>query len=124
MRLVLIITILILSACATQTVDKRQNNQAAIKFVHGKDIYVQNCLPCHGGNGKGAFPGISDLTQVKVFKSSSTSNELLFQYIEPIKKGVKSSNGMYMPPKGGNPNLTDQDIKEVLQYMREKFSSK
>ena len=50
MRLVLIITILILSACATQTVDKRQNNQAAIKFVHGKD----------GSSGKCVLSGSTD----------------------------------------------------------------
>jgi hypothetical protein len=26
-------------------------------------------------------------------------------------------------PKGGNPNLTEQDIREVLKYMHEKFTN-
>jgi len=28
---------------------------------------------------------------------------------------------MAMPPKGGNPALTDADLKAVLKYMRNEF---
>lgn len=113
------------TACATQTEINAPSKQSSIKNIHGKHIYDQSCLPCHGGDGKGALAGISDLTQVEVFKSDATSDAALFKYLKSIKQGIKSSNGgMSMPPKGGSLDLTDQEIREVLKYMREKFATK
>jgi len=119
----LIMLVFILTACATQTEIGSTSNQVTIKNIQGKHMYDQNCLPCHGSDGVGAFAGISDLTQAEAFNAGMASDEVLFKYLEPIKQGVKSSSGgVSMPPKGGNPNLTDQDIREVLKYMREKFN--
>jgi len=42
--------------------------------------------------------------------------------INHITNGFQSSGSpMAMPPKGGNPNLDDNAVSEVLKYIREAF---
>lgn len=118
--------LILVASCATQVTETdRRNNQPAIKNIQGQYIYERNCLPCHGSDGIGAFPGSPDLTQVKGFSAEAHSDAELLEHMVQVKQGIKSSTGsLLMPPKGGNPDLTDQDIREVLEYMREKFSNK
>ncbi len=90
----------------------------------GEKIFEQSCAACHGSDGTGAIAGVPDLTQFKGFKSGENSDAALFEHFSHVKQGIKSSGPISMPPKGGNPNLTDQDIRDVLKYMREKFTGK
>ncbi len=90
--------------------------------VNGFQVYQQNCVACHGSDGTGAFSGVPNLTQVAGFNKTSHSDTDLFQHREHIRKGVKTPGSpIAMPANGGNPNLTDQDIRDVLKYMRNKF---
>jgi mono/diheme cytochrome c family protein len=83
----------------------------------GQAIFQQTCVACHGANGKGAVPGAPDFT--KSGGPLSQSNTLLIKH---IKEGFqKAGDPMAMPPKGGNANLTDDDIKNVLDYIEKTF---
>ena len=85
----------------------------------GKAVYSQTCVACHGANGKGAIPGVADLTD-KNGSLSKTDAEL----IKNITEGFQSPGSfMAMPPKGGNPGLTEADIAAVLAYVRSVFGS-
>lgn len=85
----------------------------------GKKIYDQTCVVCHGQNGKGALPGVTDFTRKD--GPLSKSYKVLFQH---TKQGFQSPGSpMAMPPKGGNPNLTDKDLHQVLDYIRKTYSS-
>ena len=91
---------------------------ASIPAQSGEEIYNQTCVACHGSDGKGMVPGSPDLTASD--GPLSQSDEIL---IQRITEGFKSKGSpMAMPPKGGNTNLTQQDIETVLNYMRENFS--
>lgn len=86
----------------------------------GAAIYKQTCVACHGANGKGSVPGAPDFT--KAHGSLAQSDAVLLSHIE---NGFKTPGSpMVMPPKGGNSKLTADEIKSVLGYIREKFSSK
>ncbi len=86
--------------------------------ISGKVIYQQSCVACHGADGAGAFPGVPDLTEVN---GSLAKPDITL--IKNITDGYQSPGSpMAMPPKGGSPSLTDDDIKAVLGYMREEFS--
>ncbi len=86
----------------------------------GKDIYAGTCVFCHGENGKGEIPGTPDFTKANgpLAKDDAT-------LIEHITDGFESPGGaMPMPAKGGNEELDDQDIKDVLAFLREEFGKK
>ncbi|WP_198246274.1 c-type cytochrome [methane-oxidizing endosymbiont of Gigantopelta aegis] len=88
------------------------------------EIYEANCAACHGSDGTGSISGIPDLTQVAGFKRGRDSDSELFRHIKHVKNGLKTPKSpLAMPAKGGNPNLTEQEIIEVLKYMREKFTN-
>ena len=125
-RKIFLFSVLLLTVgCATQdTGTVQQNNQPTIKNIEGAKIYERDCTPCHGSDGIGAIVGVPDLTQVKGFSSEAHSDAALFEHIKDVKQGIKTPGSpISMPPKGGNPDLTDQDIRKVLEYMREKFAN-
>lgn len=86
---------------------------------NGSKIYHETCIACHGADGKGAIPGTPDFT--KAGGVLSLSEKLLEQRVE---NGFHSSGSpMAMPARGGNPDLTDDDVRDVLAYMRATFQS-
>ena len=124
MNKIFFLALFFLTACATYEPDNL-TSKPEIKNVKGLNIYQQNCIACHGSDGTGALAGVPDLTQVAGFNGNSELHNEVFKHIEHVKKGLKRpGDPMAMPAKGGNPNLTEQDIREVLKYMHEKFTNK
>lgn len=80
----------------------------------GEAIYNQTCVACHGADGKGAMPGVPDLSR-KDGPLAKSDEKLLKRIIEGFQS---PGSPMAMPAKGGNPSLTDQDIREVLSFLR------
>ncbi len=85
----------------------------------GQAIYAQTCIACHGANGKGAIPGVPDFAG-KDSPLSKSDAEL----VRNISEGFQSPGSfMAMPAKGGNPALTEEDVKAVLAYLRAEFGT-
>ncbi len=83
----------------------------------GKAVYSQTCIACHGANGKGTIPGVSDFT--KTDGPLSKSDEEL---VRSISEGLATPGAaLSMPAKGGNPSLTDSDISSLIAYLRSAF---
>lgn len=93
---------------------------ASKKSSHsGKEIYDQTCIACHGPRGKGAIPGVPDLSD-KSGRLSQPYDVLLTNVI----RGLQSPGStMAMPPKGGNPNLSEADIRAVIDYLQSSIGS-
>lgn len=85
--------------------------------VSGKAIYDQTCVACHGVNGKGAIPGVPDLTH-KDGRMSQSDDVLLFNIINGLQS---PGSTMAMPPKGGNSELSESDLRAVMGYLRSTF---
>lgn len=83
----------------------------------GEAVFRQTCIACHGENGKGVVPGAPDLTRSD--GPLAQSDEVVIRHI--IEGFQSPGSPMAMPPKGGNPALTQADIEAVLAYMRERF---
>jgi mono/diheme cytochrome c family protein len=82
--------------------------------LSGQEIYSTTCIACHGADGKGAFPGVPDFKE-----RLSQSDDILIQH---ITEGFQTPGSpMAMPARGGNPDYTDQDLRETLSYIRKNF---
>lgn len=85
---------------------------------HGKSVYERTCVACHGSDGKGTLPGVPPL---------GGNNGRLAKPDDVLMKGMlegfqSPGSTLAMPPKGGDPSLTEDDAKAVLQYMRKTFA--
>jgi mono/diheme cytochrome c family protein len=84
----------------------------------GEKIFASACVGCHGQQGKGV-PGLSqDMTQSQRI-ASATDQELL----EFIKTGrapgdTPGTTVVVMPRKGGVPMLTDENLVDLVAYIR------
>lgn len=85
--------------------------------VNGGRIYAQTCVACHGRDGAGVLPGMPDL-RAPGGRLSQSDSALLRNMINGIQS---PGSPMPMPARGGNPNLTDQDMADVLAYLRATF---
>ena len=82
--------------------------------IAGSIIYSQYCSACHQPDGKGLNSMLAaDLTNPE--RLSKSNEELLGS----ISKGVQGKIG-FMPAWGGI--LTEQQMKDVLQYVRDEFT--
>ncbi|WP_323002683.1 c-type cytochrome [Denitromonas sp.] len=84
----------------------------------GKSVFEQTCIACHGPDGKGVLPGVPDFTDKG--GPLSQPEEVL---VQNVLNGFQSPGSpMAMPPKGGNADLTEADVVEVVKYMRDAFA--
>lgn len=97
----------------------QQDDKKANTTPSGKAIYQQTCVACHGVNGKGAIPGMLDLTGKNSALLKNSDAVLLKRMEEGFQDGGST---IAMPPKGGNPSLTEADLKAVLEYMKQAFT--
>lgn len=90
---------------------------AARPQASGQEIYARGCLACHGSDGTGSLPGVPDLTDPSGALSQDSA-----VLLEHVKAGVqRPQSPMAMPPRGGDPSLTDADLEATLDYMRSTF---
>ncbi len=90
---------------------------AGLDLQNGAEVYGETCVACHGENGKGEIPGVPDFTSKD--GPLSKSDEIL---IRNVTNGFISPGAvMEMPALGGNPDLTQQDVKDVIAYLRKTF---
>jgi len=74
----------------------------------GKDITDSVCLSCHGSGVLGA-PKIGEKGQWSARASKGLDGL--------VKTAISGLNAM--PPKGGDPSLSDEDITKAVSYMLE-----
>jgi disulfide bond formation protein DsbB len=84
----------------------------------GADLYKSSCSACHGADAKG-IPNIGKDLVGGEFCRTQTEDQLL----DFVKKGRTSDDPLNttkvaMPPKGGNPALSDSDIRSIIQYVK------
>jgi cytochrome c5 len=76
----------------------------------GQQVYQASCIACHGAGIAGA-PKVGD--RAAWSQRNAKGNAAL--YASAIK-GFQGAAGV-MPPKGGNPALSDAEVKAAVDYM-------
>lgn len=84
----------------------------------GKQLFLQVCAACHGPDAKG-LPNLGrDLTNSKFIAEKNDQELLEFVKVGRSPTDPLNTTGIPMPPKGGNPALTDEDILHIIAYIR------
>ena len=86
--------------------------------VDGAAVYSGTCSSCHGPD-LGGLEGLGKPLAPSEFVTANTEDELV-AFIEVGRPAGDPANtqGVDMPPKGGNPSLTDQDLHDVAAYLK------
>ncbi|UTW59472.1 cytochrome c [Kordiimonas sp. SCSIO 12603] len=96
------------------------NIEKPLDLTNGQERYEETCIACHGEKGKPTMPGIPDFTSKK--SPLKKTDAILFQN---ITEGLERPDAdLAMPPLGGNPELTEKDVKDIIGYMRKTFLKK
>ena len=84
----------------------------------GEEIYSSTCSACHGADAKG-IPGLGkDLTNSEFIQGLSDDELVDFMKVGRGASDPENTTGVAMPPKGGNPSLTDDDLRAVVAFLR------
>lgn len=85
--------------------------------ANGRDLYVETCQTCHGPEAEGV-DGLGKPLVGSEFLASSSSEELVgFVKVGRPSSDPENTTGVDMPPKGGNPALSDEEIVDIAAYM-------
>lgn len=84
----------------------------------GNKNFLGTCATCHGKDANG-LPKQGKSLLMNPFIMEKSDDELATF----IKTGRQpgdplNTTGVQMPPKGGNPALTDDDVKAIVAYLR------
>lgn len=87
-------------------------------IASGNKMFHSMCVVCHGAGGVGIKGNGKALASNEFVRSLDDDALLAF-----IKQGraptdPKNTTGIQMPPKGGNPAMSDDDILDVIAYLR------
>jgi disulfide bond formation protein DsbB len=87
-------------------------------IADGQATYSTLCVACHGMDARG-LPNLGKDLVESEFVHSLTDQELL----DFIKTGRPiwdplNTTGVDMPPRGGNPAITDEQILNIIAYLR------
>jgi disulfide bond formation protein DsbB len=116
--LLLLVGALALAACGGGSAPAQKPAATQGDATKGNAVFEGTCISCHGPDAKG-LPGLGKDLTTSDFVANQTDDQLLAF----VKKGRPASdpantNKVDMPPRGGNPALTDQDLVNVIAFVR------
>lgn len=84
----------------------------------GEGKFQATCSPCHGPDAKG-LPNLGkDMTTSEFISGSSDAELLAFIKTGRPPGDPANTTGVDMPAKGGNPALSDQDLADIIAFIR------
>ncbi len=88
------------------------------QMAKGEKLYQQTCATCHGADGHG-MPKLGKDLHDNAFTKGLSDQEML-QFIKQGRPAYHPDNtqGVDMPPRGGNPSLTDDDLLAIIAFQR------
>jgi len=84
----------------------------------GRNFFIGTCAACHGADGKGVAGLGKDLTKSEFARKLSDGELVLFIAIGRPASDSLNTTKVDMPPRGGNPSLKDQDLADIVAFIR------
>lgn len=87
-------------------------------IASGNKLFHSLCVACHGKGGIGIKGNGKALVNNEFIRSLNDDELLGFVKQGRAPSDPKNTTGIQMPPKGGNPALKDDDILDIISYLR------
>ncbi len=100
--------------------EKKTPSKAALE--RGSEIYISTCIACHQSNGEGV-PGLNP-PLVKTSHVLGDKTKLIQIMLKGMDEAVVINDITYTTPMPSFEQLTDQQIADVLNYVRNSFGNK
>ncbi len=84
----------------------------------GRELYLKTCQSCHGPDAEGIEKLGLPLVESDFVASQSSADLLAFVKAGRASSDPANTTGIDMPVKGGNPALSDEDLIDIVAYLK------
>jgi len=111
----------VLATALMSQAGKPAQGPSAAQMTRGKQVYLEQCLACHQVDGLGVQGMNPPLVKTKqVLGDKAALVKIVLNGMPGVEIGGEDYNGVMAP----HPDLTDQQIADVLTYVRNSFGNK
>ncbi|MFO0839939.1 MAG: cytochrome c [Phycisphaerae bacterium] len=90
----------------------------AVSASNGRKLFLGTCASCHGVGGEGMPGQGKPFTSSEFIAQRDDAAMLAFLKVGRQPWDPLNTTKVQMPPRGGNPMLTDDDLRDVLAFVR------
>ena len=112
-----VVMALVLGACGGST-SRTVPESSDPAVLHGRELTTQSCAACHGTDFNGV-DGVGPSFFDNSFIQSVDDAELVaFIKVGRPNNDPDNKSGVAMPMYGGNPQLSDEDLSDIVAFLR------
>ncbi|OAQ40248.1 cytochrome C [Pedobacter psychrophilus] len=100
----------------------KKGSPSSPSLLKGKAVYTQYCLPCHQADGGGVMNMNPPLIETTYVLGDKT--QLINILLKGLNKPIVIDGDKYTNPMPAVSHLSDQQISDVLTYVRNSFGNK
>jgi len=122
MKKLIFISMFIVSIFSFFAFEPLQKFDLKASVARGKDVYTAQCMSCHMEQGEGiesVYPPLAKSDYLMADKKRSIE-----QTLHGVTGEIKVKGVTYNAEMAGFETLSDQDISDVLNYVRNSFGNK
>jgi mono/diheme cytochrome c family protein len=112
----------LLLAMSLRKADAPPQGGAQASIERGKSVYTARCLSCHQADGSGVPNMNPPLIRTKWVMGDR--QQLIEIVLKGMNSGVEIDNIKYQNVMASHADLSDQQIADVLTYVRNSFTNK
>jgi mono/diheme cytochrome c family protein len=117
------ITLVVVFLCVAGASAQSSNKLVAASAARGKTVYLQRCMVCHQADG-GGVPKLNAPLDGSSAVNGSDVSKLIKYIVKGFADRVEIDGELYSNAMPAAADLTDQQIADVLTFIRSNWSNK
>lgn len=120
MRIAFLMVLIAMLMAFSNVIPEQDAGKASIQ--RGKKVYEQYCLACHQSNGEGV-PRLNP-PLIRNDYVLGDKNRLIRIVLKGLNEDIEIDGEIYFNPMPAQPQLLNQQVADVLSYVRNSFGNK
>ena len=117
--IVFVFVFLFVAGASAQT----NNKVVAASIARGKTVYLQRCMVCHQADG-GGVPKLNAPLDASTAVNGSDISKLIKYIVKGLNDRIEIDGEFYANAMPAAADLTDQQIADVLTFIRNSWTNK